>query len=71
MAEDSIVWPLVGSREQRLSAQENIYDMFLGLNDKDIRHLHTIALCVTPISFLASVASLYWLVRMRRSFRHE
>lgn len=71
MGDDSTVWPSAGSQERRQSAQKDNYDMFVGLSDVDIIHIHTIALCVTLISFLASVVSLYLLVRMRRSFRHE
>lgn len=71
MAEDSTIWPMAGSRRQAVSAPEETYEMYSGLTDLNIEHLHILGLCLSSISFLASVTSLYWLVRMRRSFRHE
>lgn len=71
MADDSIDSPISGSREQALSAQEDAYQMYVGLTVQEIKNLRIIGLCFSTISFLASVTSVYWLVRMRRSFRHE
>lgn len=71
MAEDFTVSSEIGLREEALSPQVESYQMYVGLTAQEIENLHIIGLCFSSLSFLASVTSLYWLVRMRRSFRHE
>lgn len=45
--------------------------MYYGLKDSDVERLHIAGLALSTVSFLATCVSGYWLVRMRRSFRHE
>lgn len=71
MAEDLTVWPRARSRDQTRLLQNESYGMYFGLDDLDIENLHIIGLCCSSISCFASVVSIYWLVRMHRSFRHE
>ncbi|KAJ4387106.1 G protein-coupled receptor gpr1 [Gnomoniopsis smithogilvyi] len=61
----------VSPREDIASMKDGTNGMYVGLRDSDIEILHIISLTISSISFAATCLSGYWLVRMRRSFRHD
>lgn len=58
-------------REKDASTETGTNGVYVGLRDSDIETLHVLGLTLSSISLLATCLSSYWLVRMRRSFRHE
>lgn len=71
MAEAQIPRPMVAPREETASVKAETYGIYYGLDDNDVEILHVLGLVVSSVSFFATCISGYWLVRMRRSFRHE
>lgn len=62
---------MANPRNDTASVKAGVYEMYNGLNESDIETLHVVGLILSSISFLATCISGYWLVRMRRNFRHE
>lgn len=71
MAEDWITRPMASPPEKAVFVKIETNDMYLGLRERDINILHVLGLTLSSISFMATCLSGYWLMRMRRGFRHE
>ncbi|KAJ0114718.1 hypothetical protein J7T55_004962 [Diaporthe amygdali] len=71
MASDLPDWLAPRSRGPRPDTPEDESTMEFGLDLTLTRELKMMSLGLSSISLLAGLLSIYWLVRMRRSFRHD
>lgn len=64
-------WLTPRSLHSRSDRPENGSSLESGLDWPTARSLKVISLGFSSASLMASSLSIYWLIRMRRSFRHE
>lgn len=64
-------WLAARSLHSEPAKPKNVSTLESELDWSAVRNLKIISLVLSSISLLAGSLSMYWLVRMRRSFRHE
>lgn len=64
-------WLAARSTNSKPARLEDVSTLESELDWSAARNLKIISLVLSSISLLAGSLSMYWLVRMRRSFRHE
>lgn len=62
---------MAAPRDDTASMKASTYELYYGLEKSKVKTMHIVGLALSSVSFLATCISVYWLVRMRRSFRHE
>lgn len=71
MAEILLDWLAARSPHSNAAKPQNVSTLESELGWPAARNLKIISLVLSSISLLAGSLSMYWLVRMRRSLRHE